>query len=215
MFIRNETCVTSKTDIFRLGENQKSAAPRRIFLREPSIYSAWHPNRHNARILPASRKLMTSIAKPAQPQHRLWAIVMLLPVLLACLSNCHSITVEGKKPSLPTACIKPSKAASTVAVAVAMSPSNNYFVREQRWQAPQNGTQLEYRVYQQQIVPNAQPLLERGSTKTNLQLMQEGNAPYVLDLFPNHDFAGNRCQCFNPKKPLSRWERGWGEGRDK
>lgn len=121
---------------------------------------------------------MTTTAKPAQPQHRLWAIVMLLPVLLACLSNCHSITVEGKKPSLPTACTKPSKAASTVAVA--MSPSNNYFVREQRWQAPQNGTKLEYRVYQQQIDPNAQPLLEKGSTKTNLQLMQEGKAPYAF-----------------------------------
>ena len=40
---------------------------------------------------------MTTTAKPAQPQHRLWAIVMLLPVLLACLSSCHSITVEGKK----------------------------------------------------------------------------------------------------------------------
>lgn len=58
--------------------------------------------------------------------------------------------------------------------------NNNYFVREQRWQAPQNGTKLEYRVYQQQIDPNAQPLLERGSTKTNLQLMQEGKAPYVF-----------------------------------
>ncbi len=36
-----------------------------------------------------------------------------------------------------------------------------------------------------------------------------------IDIFPNHDFAGNRCQCLNPKKLLSRWERGWGEGRDK
>jgi hypothetical protein len=58
--------------------------------------------------------------------------------------------------------------------------NNNYFVREQRWQAPQNGTKLEYKVYQQQIDPNAQPLLEKGSTKTNLQLMQEGKAPYVF-----------------------------------
>ena len=43
---------------------------------------------------------MTTTAKPAQPQHRLWAIVMLLPVLLACLSSCHSITAEGQKTDL-------------------------------------------------------------------------------------------------------------------
>ncbi|WP_315861908.1 HNH/ENDO VII family nuclease [Cardiobacterium hominis] len=58
--------------------------------------------------------------------------------------------------------------------------NNNYFVREQRWQAPQNGTKLEYRVYQQQIDPNAKPLIKNGDMRTNLQLMQAGRAPYVL-----------------------------------
>ena len=43
---------------------------------------------------------MTTTAKPAQPQHRLWAIAMLLLVLLACLSSCHSITAEGQKTDL-------------------------------------------------------------------------------------------------------------------
>ena len=44
---------------------------------------------------------MTTTAKPAQPQHRLWAIVMLLPVLFACLSSCHSTTlIQGKKTDL-------------------------------------------------------------------------------------------------------------------
>ncbi|WP_298641949.1 hemagglutinin repeat-containing protein [uncultured Cardiobacterium sp.] len=40
---------------------------------------------------------MTTTAKPAQRTFRLRAKMTLLPVLLACLSSCHSITVEGKK----------------------------------------------------------------------------------------------------------------------
>ncbi len=58
--------------------------------------------------------------------------------------------------------------------------NNNYFVREQRWQAPQNGTKLEYKVYQQQVDPNARPFASQGDMRTNLQRMQEGKAPYVL-----------------------------------
>ena len=42
---------------------------------------------------------MTSTAKPAQRTCRLWATVILLPVLFACLSSCyhnsHRITAEG------------------------------------------------------------------------------------------------------------------------
>ncbi|EEV87342.1 hypothetical protein, partial [Cardiobacterium hominis] len=44
---------------------------------------------------------MTNSAEPALHQHRLWAIAMLLPVLLACLSSCHSTTlIQGKKTDL-------------------------------------------------------------------------------------------------------------------
>ena len=44
---------------------------------------------------------MTSTAKPAQRTCRLWATVILLPVLFACLSSCHSTTlIQGKKTDL-------------------------------------------------------------------------------------------------------------------
>ena len=58
--------------------------------------------------------------------------------------------------------------------------NNNYFTQMQRCQAPQNGTKLEYKVYQQQIDPNARPFMQDGDMRTNLQLMQTGRAAYVL-----------------------------------
>ena len=92
-----ETGTNAKNRHFRLGKNQKSAALRRIFFartqhlsrltgaqrlprlraklvhlawRQVSVYLAWRPNKHNARIPYTSSNPMTTTAKPAQPQHR-------------------------------------------------------------------------------------------------------------------------------------------------
>ncbi|MBV7435632.1 filamentous hemagglutinin N-terminal domain-containing protein [Cardiobacteriaceae bacterium TAE3-ERU3] len=57
---------------------------------------------------------------------------------------------------------------------------NTYFVNEVQWQAPHNGTSLEYKVYQQNINLDARPRLSDGDLSTNAELMHAGKAPFVL-----------------------------------
>lgn len=58
--------------------------------------------------------------------------------------------------------------------------NSTYFTTQTEWQAPGKGTGLKYTVYQQDIDLNARPLAHLGNNKTNAELMQKGNAPYVL-----------------------------------
>jgi len=66
-----------------------------------------------------------------------------------------------------------------------LTSDNQYFTRRTEFQAPSNGTGINYKVNQLGIDPNMEVVIRnprngRTYTTTNKQLMEVGNAPYVI-----------------------------------